>query len=308
MKKRFFAVALTLLMLLATQAACGGGGGMAAANADEAVASTDMQDGWSEPAESTAVIADGAAETPTLTDALKNSKIILSGRMELQSQQFAQTDEFLRNLTAELGGYMESMTVMGEEGYHIAYYTARIPGDKFDSFTYQIGQSCHVLEESQNVENITEQYVDIEARLASLNTKHDRLLALLAKAENMETIIALETALAETEYEIERHTGSLRKYDNLVSFSTMELTLREVNALQPVSTGSFLSELRSAAIAGGQGLISFARAFCLGLAAAWPLLLVLLIFIGAIVTLRKRKRAAAQNRREENDENTPHVP
>ena len=48
---------------------------------------------------------------------------------------------------------------------------------------------------SSQSQNITEQYVDLETRLSSLRTKHQRLLDLLAQADSMETIVALESEL-----------------------------------------------------------------------------------------------------------------
>lgn len=148
-----------------------------------------------------------------------------------------------------------------------------------------------MLGSSSQTQNITEEYVDLEARLTSLQTKHGRLIALLEKADSMETIVTLESELADTEYEIERLTGSLRKYDNLVDFSTVYLTLNEVRTLDPVADGnSFLSELGQAFQNGGSGLVSFLRTVLLFAAAAWPVLLIAVVAaVVALLSLRRRK-------------------
>ena len=55
----------------------------------------------------------------------------------------------------------------------------RIPQEKFEVFYEQLGSSVHVVYSSRSSEDVTEQYTDIETRLATLTTKHERLLALL---------------------------------------------------------------------------------------------------------------------------------
>ncbi len=297
MKKRIIRLLLLCIFVLTLLAGCGGsagssaaGGGASngsAANADGGAA--DPGEGWNQSS------ADMAESQPasTITPALRNAKIILTGNMDLQSQNFDDTDAFLRQLTAGLGGYLEATSVSGDIGYRYADYTVRVPQASYDTFFAQVGQKCHVLGSSSQTQNITEEYVDLEARLTSLQTKHGRLIALLEKADSMETIVTLESELADTEYEIERLTGSLRKYDNLVGFSTVYLTLNEVRTLDPVADGnSFLSELGQAFQNGGRGLVSFLRAALLFAAAAWPVLLIAVVAaVVALLSLRRRKAA-----------------
>ena len=83
-------------------------------------------------------------------------------------------------------------------------------------------------ESSRSTENVSAAYYDTESRKTALETKRERLLALLEKAENMEDIIALESALSDVQYEIESLSGTLRDYDRLISFSTVEIYLSEV--------------------------------------------------------------------------------
>ena len=85
-------------------------------------------------------------------------------------------------------------------------------------------------------------------------TKLERLQNLLAQAENMEDIITIESAISDTELEIERLTGTLRQYDSLVDYSTVYITLQEVYQLSDVEepATSFGSRISAAfASAGG---------------------------------------------------------
>lgn len=292
MKKRIISLLLLCMLLLTLLAGCGGSASSAAGGTAEGAAFSDAA--APEAAEGWNGAQDAGASTSTLTAALQNAKVILTGNMDLQSQNFDETDAFLRQLTADLGGYLEATSVSGDVGYRYADYTVRVPQKNYDTFFAQVGTQCHVLSSSSQTQNITEEYVDLEARLSALQTKHDRLIALLEKADSMETIVTLESALADTEYEIERLTGSLRKYDNLVDFSTVYLSLSEVRTLDPVTEGnSFTNELGQAFRNGGRGLVSCLRGLILFLAAIWPLILLLIVAVViAVIILRRRKAAA----------------
>jgi len=78
---------------------------------------------------------------------------------------------------------------------------------------------------------VGEAYYDSEARLATQRTKLERLQKLLEEAAGLEDIILLEQALSETELQIEYLTGDLRRYDSLIGYSTVNITLGEVYRL-----------------------------------------------------------------------------
>ena len=109
-------------------------------------------------------------------------------------------------------------------------------------------------------------------------------------------IIALESALADVNYEIETLTGSLRHYDNLVGFSTICLNLSEVRDLTAVQeTPSFGSELKQAFLSGSRGFVNFLQNLLLLLAACWPFLVVLIAAVIAVLLLLRRRKIARRN-------------
>lgn len=291
MKKRWIVLGLCALLLLWPLAACGSGAG----GSTDAALGNGAADGGSGWSEDSAAAESGEAAVTTAPQALQNAKIIRTGSMDLQTQDFDETDAFLRGLTEQQGGYLESTSVSGETGSRYADYTVRVPQEGYDAFFAQVGENCHVLGSSSQTQNITEQYADLESRLASQRTKHERLLALLAQADSMETIVTLESALADTEYEIEKLEGSLRQYDSLVNFSTIHISLRETASLDPVSTGnSFFSELGRALRSGGHGVVAFLRGFVLLCATVWPLLALFAIALAVFLGLRRRRKAKQQ--------------
>ena len=147
-------------------------------------------------------------------------------------------------------------------------------------------------------EDVSEAYYDSEARLATQRTKLERLQTLLAQAATMEDIIALESALSETELQIEFLTGSLRRYDSLVGYSTVNIHLREVYRLStdedvPMTFGQRLGSAFSTGLQRGMDNL---EELVIGLAANWmTLLLLAAVAACAVVVLRRliRRRRKA---------------
>lgn len=290
MKKRLLPLFLALLLSLS---ACGSSSGGTANSAAAGDASAD--NGWAEAAMDAADTAGGA----DFSAVRRNAKLILNADLSLETQDFEKSAADIEKMTAEAGGYIESSGTYGDTGSRSANYTLRVPQEKFEQFYAQLGENMHVVSRSRSSEDVTEQYTDIETRLATLQTKHERLLSLLEKADKMEDIISLENALADCEYEIDSLTGSKRHYDDLVGFSTFYINLREVQTLTATADGTgFGAQLTQAAKTGARGLADVVRGTILGVVMFWPAVILLIAGTTAGVILhrrRKAKRLAAWN-------------
>ena len=290
MKKRLLPLFLALLLSLS---ACGSSSGGTANSVAAGDASAD--NGWAEAAMDAADTAGGA----DFSAVRRNAKLILNADLSLETQDFEKSAADIEKMTAEAGGYIESSGTYGDTGSRSANYTLRVPQEKFEQFYAQLGENMHVVSRSRSSEDVTEQYTDIETRLATLQTKHERLLSLLEKADKMEDIIALENALADCEYEIDSLTGSKRRYDDLVGFSTFYLNLREVQTLTATADGTgFGAQLSQAAKTGARGLADVVRGTILGVVMFWPAVILVIAGTAAGVILhrrRKAKRLAAWN-------------
>ena len=261
MKKRLLPLFLVLLLSLS---ACGSSSGGTANSAAAGDASAD--NGWAEAAMDAADTAGGA----DFSAVRRNAKLILNADLSLETQDFEKSAADIEKMTAEAGGYIESSGTYGDTGSRSANYTLRVPQEKFEQFYAQLGENMHVVSRSRSSEDVTEQYTDIETRLATLQTKHERLLSLLEKADKMEDIISLENALADCEYEIDSLTGSKRHYDDLVGFSTFCINLREVQTLTATADGTgFGAQLTQAAKTGARGLADVVRGTILGVVMFW---------------------------------------
>lgn len=168
----------------------------------------------------------------------ESEKLIRTVTMSLQTKEFETLLSYLDAKVAELGGYIQNSQIYGNSmdtyGYRSASMTFRIPQNKLDMFVSGVGENATVVRKSENAENVTLQYADTEARLTALKIEQERFLALLEKADSVDSIIAIEQHLTELRYEIESHASILKVYDNKVSYSTVTLDISEVNRITPV--------------------------------------------------------------------------
>ena len=161
-----------------------------------------------------------------------NRKLIRTFNLDVETLDF---EKFIAEIKAEissLGGYIESSSVSGNSynysSYRNANFTCRIPSAKLDEFVGTVGGLGNVTYSYEDTTDVTLNYVDTEARIKSLQTEYDRLLELLAEAENIDTIILLEQRITDVRYQLESYQSQLRTYDNLVDYSTVHLNVNEV--------------------------------------------------------------------------------
>lgn len=159
-------------------------------------------------------------------------KMVYTASIEMQTLEFDQAAQDIASLVESMGGYFEQKNFSNySSSYRHASYTVRVPAEQFTDFCTQVGTLCHVTWQSDTAENISERYHDTQSRLETAQIKLERLQELLSKADNMADIITIESAISDTEYEIESLSGTLRHYDALVDYATVSLTLSETYKL-----------------------------------------------------------------------------
>ena len=244
-------------------------------------------------------MAEPEAPNSSMTDstvsnsALENAKIIYTADMTLETREFEQASSALAALVSSVGGYFESNELNQGGAYRSVYCVIRVPASRFAEFLEQAGEVAHMTYRNQYSQNVSEAYYDLEARLTTQRTKLDRLHELLAKADNMADIITIESAISDTELQIEYLTGSLRKYDSLIDYSTINLSLREVYRLsnEEVTPDTFGERLASAFQRGLDRGIDDLEDFVISIARNWLTLIVWAVIIAvAIVLIRRRIR------------------
>lgn len=178
---------------------------------------------------------------PTLSDVSKTysdttlRKIIYSSSFSVETKNFEESISRLDSLIKENEAWIETSNTYGtkESGNRSASYIVRIPTEKFNAFISGKNSIGTVVSTTENNRDVTEQYVDTEARLESATLREERVLEILENAASLDDVLALERELSDIRYEIESLTGSLRKLDSLVQYATCEVFVREVSVYTP---------------------------------------------------------------------------
>ena len=172
---------------------------------------------------------------------LDERKLIKTVDMTVETKEYDTLMAELKNKVSAIGGYIERMDSYNGSKYsgyrntRSASMTIRIPKDKLDAFVEAVSGISNVVRRSDNVEDVTLSYVDMESRRNALKTELDRLLELLAKAQTINEIITIEDRLSTVRYQLESMESQLRKLDNQVDYSTIYLNINEVQELTPVN-------------------------------------------------------------------------
>lgn len=290
MKRRGLAWLLALVTALALTG-CGAAGSTEMATADDSSSSVMDESALAEP--QAAYGTDGGTSGGASTGE-RTAKRIYTADLELETTAFDQAAEDLETLVETCGGYFQSSSVSGGgSDYRYAYYTIRVPSEQYRTFLDQAGTLCHQLSIQEYTDDVTEAYYDVEGRLKTQQTKLSRLQELLERAETMEDIITIESAISDTELTIEQLSGTLRNYDALVDYATVYVNLKEVYKLSNTEEPSagFASRMGTAFSSGWKNFVAAMESFAVALAYGWVWLVLLAAIAAAFVALSRRSRA-----------------
>jgi len=189
-------------------------------------------------------------------------KLIRRANLTVQTTEFEKAVAALEELVIRLGGYYENAEVRSGSYYNqnssrSGNYTIRIPAAAYDEFMTQVDGIGYLARKNESSEDVGERYYDIEARLKTQRTKQERLLELLKKAQSMEDIIALENALTDVEYHIEQYSSDLNRYDGLVSFATIHISLDEMIKIvdEPGEKAGLFTRMKAGVVSSAADLV-----------------------------------------------------
>jgi len=248
-----------------------------------------------------------AGDMPLNTNLPDGVKLIYRADINLESTEFDAAVEAIRTLAQQCGGYYESSNLDNYSAYRYAYYTIRVPAEQFETFCTAVseisaeGVTFQMTNISRSAQDVSESYYDTESRLATQKTKLARLQDLLAKAENMEDIITIESAISDTEWQIENLTGTLRHYDSLVGYSTICVNISEVYKLSEIEEPAigFGAKLAAAFRQGCTNFVNGLERAALRFARAWVGWLIFFVIVAVIVIAAVRISRRCRARRAE---------
>ena len=232
---------------------------------------------------------------------LSERKIIKTANLSYQTQAYDEFMDSMSRCVISCGGYIESSEFYGNSMYtsrssRSAYLTARIPSENYDKFMSDAGELGTLTRRSESENDVTMSYIDIESHIKALEAERDSLMSLMEKAESLSDVIELQSRLTDVNYQLDSYNSQLRKYDNLISYCTVNINIDEV-VREAVPEGDMTfgeriaSGLEESFINIGEGAVDFAVWFMTSL----PYLVIAALAAVAVVLIvkliRNKKRA-----------------
>ena len=213
-------------------------------------------------------------------------KIVKTGNMTLEVEEIAEAMDEVAGIADELGGYVVSSHKYEMEETISGYVTIRVPAERFDEAFARLRKlAISVPFEGTEARDVTEEYVDLEARLHNLEATEAQYLALLEKAETVEEMLQVQQALSNVRGEIEQIEGRMKYLERTSDMSLIEVSLEELRGLaEPWSApAAFKSAVR--------GLTALGRA--LATAVIWLIVFCWVWIPILVIWLRRRRKRAA---------------
>ncbi|MFD1598831.1 DUF4349 domain-containing protein [Halobellus rarus] len=229
--------------------------------------------------------------------------IIRTGTVAVEVDDYESAQSALTSTVEGYGGYVsdsrQDRRQIGNDTWVRGELVLRVPSEHFDALVNDTRGLGEVQTVEVNSRDVTDQLVDIEARLENLRAERDRLRELYDQANTTEDVLAVQRELSDVQGEIERLEARQQSLENQVAYSTLTVRLEEPrptpNRVAPdrwYDTPVLLAFMQSV-----DGVVVVARAFVVGFAYALPYLLAFalpVVVVGAVLWRVARRFRASE--------------
>src|SRR5438309_3022299 len=224
----------------------------------------------------------GTATNPAnVVPAIQGPQVIRQAQLAIsvKSGAFDSSLSAVRTLVEGMGGYVSGTDAQANpqanEGIRTGVISFMVPASKFDATIDAMTGLGKVQNEHISGQDVSAQYVDLQARLANEEAQRNAMIALLAKAQCVSDIIAVQNQLGQITGQIEQLKGQIQYIDHNVAFSTITVQITEAGAAVTTTATSdnwgFVSALSDAA----HNFVTTINYLLTGLGAIGPVLILL---------------------------------
>ena len=229
-------------------------------------------------------------ETEQNGTVLQPQKLIKTGYFTFETGSVDNTYSKIKGWTTAHQGFIQNDKTIKEYDRIRRSLLVRVPSKSFQTIVDSIYKSVASLDRKEVIlDDVTEEFVDLEARLMAKRKLEERYLQLLPKATSVKDMLEIERQIANIREEIESKQGRLKYLQNKVSLSSIHIDFYEMSSVQKAPSQTYAKRLWRAAKGGFTGVGDF----FIGLIYVWPFLLIALL-IALYFRRRIRKRKSKQ--------------
>ncbi len=238
----------------------------------------------------------GALDIMASAQAAENRKVIKTADLNVEVENITSAQKQVQDLVEAAGGFIADLEVqVYSETRTDATIVARVPSAKFRKAYDAIKQLGDVKRDHVGGQDVTEEYMDLESRIANKLVQEKRLREMFAQAKTIEDLLAVERRLTEVRGEIESLQGRLHYLKDRVGFSTITITLYQLGEA-PVEEpegwkiGYHLKGAFNGLVGAIRGLVIALIYILISGAVVWIPLLLIVLWIRRVVRRRREQR------------------
>jgi hypothetical protein len=229
------------------------------------------------------------AGQPAASPAADDRKIVRTGSLTMEVADISKSLDDIAAVAAQYEGYVVASNQRGDNDSPTGYISIRVPADKFNDALQKLKSlATKVTYENTNSQDVTEQYVDLQAQLKNYEATEAQYLELLKKAESVQDILDVQKELSNVRGNIERTKGRIQYIDR-----TADMSLIETNLLKSKPIGQSSWDVPGIFKAAVDGLVAFSKVLLyilIWLLVFSPVWIIVLIIVFVVIR-RKRKKA-----------------
>ena len=192
---------------------------------------------------------------------ISDRKISKNAQLEIKVKSLDDSMNFITNKTNSYKGYIvssSSYTPNTDYETKTANISLRVPSDSLDQFLKEIKTYAkETIHESIFTQDITEEYIDVKAKITSMESSEQRLTKLLDKTESVKEIVEVEKELSRLRGEIDSLKGRFKFIENSVVTSLVHIYMEEIP--NPISINDPSWNTRDIALDAIKALSSFGQ-------------------------------------------------
>jgi hypothetical protein len=163
----------------------------------------------------------------------------------------------------------------------------RIPAESYDSALSRLRELGRVESLEESGQDVSKEFVDLNARIRQLRAVEAQLLELLQRADDVPAALAVQNQLSQVQLDLEQARGRLQYLDNRVAFATISMSMHELSVVAPQDGGFRIVDAWATA---GSAFLTVVGWLFIGIAVAAPVLI--LLALGILVGREVRRRLA----------------
>jgi hypothetical protein len=200
-------------------------------------------------------------------------KIIKTSYLKFETKDLDKTYLQINKAIQANNGFIQDDSSNKSYNTITRHLIVRVPTTNFQNTLDVVSEDVAFFDTKRiSAKDVTEEFIDLEARLKAKQTLEKRYLELLTKAKTVKEMLEIERELSNIREEIEAKQGRLKYLQDKVSLSTLDIEFYKLTSETPITT-SYGTKMWNAIKSGFNGI----SLFFLGLLHIWPFILILVI-------------------------------